>query len=71
MYKLYTKRSNIAHNSELNITEQDYNLAKLLLLKLVMKMLILLNQGIECIDNTQNYSENKSLKYVINQLKFG
>ena len=71
MYKLYKKRSNIAHNDESNITEQDYNLAKLLLLKLVIKMLKLLDQGIEGIDNTQKYVENKSLKHIINQLKFG
>ena len=70
MYELYAKRSSIAHNSKSNITENDYSLAKLLLLKLVIKMLELLDQGIKCIDNGQ-CPENESLKYVINQLKFG
>ena len=70
IYELYSKRSSIAHNSRSNITENDYSLAKLLLLKLVIKMLGLFDQGIKCIDNGQ-YPKNESLKYVIDQLKFG
>lgn len=70
MFQLYKKRSNIAHKTESHITEQDYDLAKILLLKLVIKMLGLLDQGIECVDKKQNYQENKSLGYLVSQLKF-
>ncbi len=68
--KAYTKRSNIAHDAESNISEQDYYLVKLLLVKLVIKMFELLDQGIKCIDKNQKYPENKSLWHLINQLKF-
>jgi len=69
MYELYGKRSNISHETNSSITEQDYDLVKLLLLKLVIKMFELLEQGIQYIDN-KKYPE-KSIGYFINEQKYG
>jgi len=65
---LYKKRSNIAHLTS-NITENDYYLSKLLLLKTTIQLFRLLENGITHIDNN-NYPETESLKYFINQLKY-
>lgn len=67
-WDLYNKRSNIAHLTS-NITENDYYLSKLLLLKTTIQLFRLLGNGIKHIDNN-NYPETESLKYFINQLKY-
>lgn len=70
--KLYDKRSAIAHTKkkDVKIDENDYEIARLILLLITIKMIKLLKKGITHIQNKNEHDE-KSLEYLITKMKFG
>lgn len=70
--KLYDKRSALAHTKKKNVTviEEDYEIARLILLLITIKMLKIIKKGITHIQS-HNENDEKSLEYLITKMKFG